>query len=550
MKLLDKDLQGIVLRDEQKFTLEHIKNVFDTQKNNKYFLLDLPTGVGKSILSMSIIKWYMSNIDSGTNFDILTNSKILQKQYTDEFRSVSNIWGRNEYKCSEFDCDCEHGAEFAKITKKKCPNCPYEADRNSYLTSKINLTNFHLYTIFRFSGFLDKRKSDVLIVDEAHELENIVSDFITVNINNSRFTKMRLPNASSLLRDLRKIDDIYTARDFIDKQLLGEIRSNVDTLKANRLTNKKSINRDLKINKALDEVSEEVDSNKAIEECEGYISKLEKFLEDFEKYPDNWVMEYTIDNKTKHKSISLTPIWVGEYIHKYIWSNYKYVFLLSGTILDRDIFSDINGIEREYANYLRVDSPFQLNKRPIYYLPVGKMSRNLKEDSFQKMIPIMNKLLSKYKHHKGIIHTNTFEIADMVKEFIPDKRIIHHSPDSRSKVAALDILYTSSEPKVVCSPSLYTGIDLKDDRSRFQIMLKVPYPYLGSLKNKQRMKTNSQWYGYYTVQKFIQTYGRAVRNYNDWAEFIILDANFTNLLSYNSKYFPNWVLSAIKQHNV
>jgi ATP-dependent DNA helicase DinG len=37
----------------------------------------------------------------------------------------------------------------------------------------------------------------------------------------------------------------------------------------------------------------------------------------------------------------------------------------------------------------------------------------------------------------------------------------------------------STKPNVLISPSLYTGLDLKDDLSRFQIIVKVPYPDLG-----------------------------------------------------------------------
>ena len=37
----------------------------------------------------------------------------------------------------------------------------------------------------------------------------------------------------------------------------------------------------------------------------------------------------------------------------------------------------------------------------------------------------------------------------------------------------------STEPTVLISPSLHLGLDLKDDLSRFQIIVKVPYGNLG-----------------------------------------------------------------------
>jgi Rad3-related DNA helicase len=35
---------------------------------------------------------------------------------------------------------------------------------------------------------------------------------------------------------------------------------------------------------------------------------------------------------------------------------------------------------------------------------------------------------------------------------------------------------TNSKKLVLISPSLHTGLDLKDEQSRFQIIVKIPYP--------------------------------------------------------------------------
>ena len=97
---------------------------------------------------------------------------------------------------------------------------------------------------------------------------------------------------------------------------------------------------------------------------------------------------------------------------------------------------------------------------------------------------------------------------------------------------------------------MVSGVDLKDDLSRFQIIIKIPFPYLGSNKIKQRQKTNKEWYSWKTVIDLIQAYGRSIRSEEDWAETYILDSSFSDLLKYNSNLIPRYITDAIKMLKV
>ena len=83
------------------------------------------------------------------------------------------------------------------------------------------------------------------------------------------------------------------------------------------------------------------------------------------------------------------------------------------------------------------------------------------------------------------------------------------------------------------------GVDLYDDLSRFQIMCKVPFPYLGDLVVQKRMERNKQWYSYMTVKSVIQSLGRSIRNESDFAMSYILDSDWERFYRMNSKMFPN-----------
>ena len=89
-----------------------------------------------------------------------------------------------------------------------------------------------------------------------------------------------------------------------------------------------------------------------------------------------------------------------------------------------------------------------------------------------------------------------------------------------------------------------------NDKARFQIIAKIPYPSLASEKNKLRKQNNPEWYAYRTVSSLCQMIGRPVRSKNDYADTIIIDESFGDVLKYSSHYIPNWLQESIKKISV
>jgi Rad3-related DNA helicase len=224
------------------------------------------------------------------------------------------------------------------------------------------------------------------------------------------------------------------------------------------------------------------------------------------------------------------------------------VFLMSGTILDKNLFCNLNGLEVSKAVYYSIESPFNPKSRPIYYMPLGKMSFKSKEETFKRYIPYIKKLLDKYKGKKGIIHTNSFELAKWIEDKIKDPRLVFH--DSSNKDEVLKIHMESEEPTVIVSPSMDTGVSFDDDSARFQIIAKVPYPSLASQKNKLRMNNNPDWYSWKTCGGIIQSSGRIIRSSRDWGDTIILDGSFGDVMKWSSHFLPDWFQKSIKRINV
>ena len=549
---LKKDLQKYKPRKEQNEALSFIDSEYQKNKLNKFFLLNLPVGSGKSHLALMIADWYKKNVNKMARVDIITNSKILQDQYANAYESISDLKGKDNYECETYACSCAQGAEFNRLNKTSCESCPYTYARESYQSGGISLTNFYLYILYAIYNpkLMESRDAKVLIVDESHEFDDVMSDFITIKITETSIKKYKFSNEYELIRKLKSVNSITDYVEYL-KYYNGEVVSTMEDMgsgMSNIRRNATEDKRDLKISKLLKTKNSDVKMMQLVTDLKQQQSKIEIFLTEYKANPNNWVLETGYNEKLKQRELSLEPIWAYDYLDKYVFSHYDMVFLMSGTILDKNLFCQLNGLDVNKSVYYSIGSPFPLKNRMIYYMPVGKMSYKSKEETFKRYIPYIKKLLDKYKNKKGIIHTNSFELSNWIKSSIKDKRLIFH--DSSNKDEMLKFHFDSPEPTVMVSPSMGTGVSFDNDYARFQIIAKVPYPSLGSQKNKMRQSNNPEWYSWKTVSGLVQMTGRAVRSDMDYADTIVLDGGFGDVMKHSSQFIPDWIQDAIKKINV
>lgn len=503
-------------RDNQLESLDFIKQSIES--NKKGIFLNLPVGSGKSFLAMMFTLWYRENINPDARVDIITNSRLLQTQYTNDFPFIGNVWGQENYDCDEYNTSCADGREICKTLKTSCNNCPWLKDLRKFISSPVSITNFHLYILWSVFGnkALSERNSNVLIIDEAHEFDPVYCDFITVKVSEKFIEKISDKNKKITRKLSEKIESIQTENDFyeyVKDELLPHMNSELKSL--------------------IIQMSNENDPelNKIANKYKTLFSTYQKydlFIKDFEKNANNWTIERQeiedIIKNEKYTSIEVKPVWASSFLKK-IWDKYDLVIFMSGTILDPYLFTNLVGMDLNDISYRTEDNKFPLKNRPIYYYPVGKMSYNEKKETMKKMIPVIKKILDENSNYKGIIHTGTYEISKLIEEKLGrDKRLLIY--DTNNRIEMFESHQKSKSPTVLVGPSMISGVDLKDDLSRFQIITKMPYPNLSSSKIKKRMEAKNGWYDWATLNAIIQSYGRSIRNEKDWAKTYILDMNF------------------------
>jgi ATP-dependent DNA helicase DinG len=533
--LFNELIDRITLRPEQENVMEWIKKPIEAGK--KFIVMQLPCGSGKSIIGQYFIKYYMNEVNPKAKFDLITNSKILQEQYLKEFGYLNDLKGMSNYKCEKWGKDCEYGklCNQTKNSGAQCSDCPHTMAQESYIDGTISVTNFHILGLHTLFGkkLIEKRKPDVLIIDECHLFEEVINGFLTITLTKRHLDKY------VVMEDAKKVSLMSSFEDIADlDEMALWLHNTLKPLLADSLAHH---------SKGLSRLS-----GKKLEEAIAITKSLSEFTQNLSRFISNHASKtgnYVGDRKTIKGDITweIQPLWTGEMIRNKIFASYDHVVLMSGTIIDREIFAYLNGIKPSEIGYYEIPSPFPVENRLIYYYPNGRMTYNNKVEAWKEYVPAINNILRKYKGKKGIIHTNSYELFNWLRSDIDDDRLIFATPERRE--LALREHIEREDDCVLVSPSMTEGVDLHDDLSRFQVILKIPYPNLSSKVFKQRLQTKPEWYTMKTLQTLFQSYGRSIRSKDDHADTFILDSCFGDLLVKSGHLFPAEIMAAIRKLN-
>lgn len=111
------------------------------------------------------------------------------------------------------------------------------------------------------------------------------------------------------------------------------------------------------------------------------------------------------------------------------------------------------------------------------------------EDNFPKVSEMAFKLMRLHSNQHGMIQTGSYKLAHMIYEYAPDElktRMLCYNGNVE-KQEIIDKL-EEKENLVLVGPTLLEGIDLPGDLCKFIIVMKVPWPSLGSVVTKKKMK--------------------------------------------------------------
>jgi ATP-dependent DNA helicase DinG len=457
---------------------------------------------------------------------------------------------------------------------------------------QLNIARNASHSIFNYSMFLallsnEKKiiRRDLLILDEGHLLEAEILNLTDLILSKKKWQKY-LPGF--FIIDCN--DDIKTWIDFLIQleakmlALLGDVqkikelfvfrRQKYNWKSSNILKIKRSLNTritDYFIAEGLRDVATNNNTCDAVElgELEDAIveylgreisnNTIDQALLDTEKLTQtinailsnqkNWIVSDIKKEYDEVIKVELKPLDISPYC-KDVFDRCSKTLVMSATILNSKAFCRNVGLDVADVKYIRVKSDFPVQNRPIYPLNIAYLNFNSLQlpEIKSSITKTIDDIMTIHRKDKGIIHTTSYEQLYFIKENISknnSQRLLVTDPSiQRDEVLAEHL--NSITPTVLISPSLYTGIDLKDDLSRFQIVTKVPYPNLGDRWINAKRDLDEEWYYWQTALRLVQAYGRSIRSKEDWAKTYILDSAFGSFVNKNRSFFPDWFVQAIR----
>lgn len=525
-------------RPSQRTVLDWVAELPD---NIKYILCEIPVGGGKSPLALNLSGWFSS---SKGNAYILTPQKVLQKQYEEdpefEKNMIHSLYGKSNYKCESKKTDCEMGSEI----KPRCTECPHNQAFRAIPHSPNVVLNYTLaFLLFKYAmdeKIIQKRK--LIVFDEAHTIENHLTEFNSISISEFRCNQI----GSLAFRQFTSMTDaVEWMKNVYHPALLKKIS---------------------KLSPEVSEIVEECefesraptkDELRTIALTKELVNHQEMIVEQILRQPIERVQEdYVLVNEGK-TVFKFKELYGKRNFRQFVDPMAEKFLFMSGTILNKEAFCSDLGIDPEQTAFLSLPSEFGEDNRPIFYMPTTKMTYGWdKPDNAknrQMMIDRIVKLCSEiHPEETGIIHAGSFQIAQFLVENLSKKiphKIMHHNPGSGNKRdAVLEEFQEPSDgvPRLLISPSITEGLDLKDDKGRFAIFAKVPYPAMSDAWIKRRMSISNEWYNRQALIAIMQGAGRVVRSESDWGHVYILDSSFGNLMRNNKYMLPKWWIDSVQ----
>jgi len=518
-------------RPEQDLALHLALDAF-INDDKRFVVIEAGTGVGKSAIGFTIAQYYNQHVKgSGTYY--LTTQKVLQQQYMRDFqkKGMFNLQSSTNFQCKYYKTKtCAMARREMEVSQdqkfKQCcggTGCRYRKAKQDFMDGEHGVTNFSYFLAeTHYSQQLEPRT--MMVVDECHNTELELGNFVEIVISEhfaNQVLKLKIPQLKTQYQVFRWVVDIY-------KPKLETIKYHYEKM-IEKLSLQKKMKEFLKVSSQYELIDK-------------HLCKLSRFIKTYHK--DNWILNITETDVKNTKKYEFKPICVGPYSEPYLFRSAKKVLLMSATVMNKEAFCEVLGLPIEQVAFISIPSPFPVENRPIIVSPIASMSFKNIDAGLPKMAQAVKAILDAHPNEKGIIHCHSYKIAQYLKRNVRSKRLLTHTSADREK--KLKIHMADPRPTVLLSPSMQEGVDLKGDLSRFQIICKVPYPYLGDKLVKKRMNKWKWWYPLQTAKVIVQSVGRSVRSDTDTAVTYILDADWERFWDKNKDVFPKGFKETLK----
>lgn len=504
----------------------------------KHVVVQAPTGIGKSVIATTVHRM-LRELRPAHRTTIITATKGLQDQYTEDDKLIFDLKGKTNYSCPINRGPYNSGSCRSAVKQGRCVKnivCPYVVTRRKWMDiAQLRSTNNSFQIEACPSICMDeKNRCNLIIADECHDLDDHIIQHTTLKFKVSDYIELGEYGITTVTKAITDLVKTFQSRHVGVPFKLTMDQYNAMQELSDAVT---------KALGALEDMFEDESRNDHdhIGSCIEMLQQINDKAAIFEDINDGdicsteWVLhEFEIDELVTLKSV------YAKQVSNYALFRKADIFLhMSATICGFESYAETLGLNPDEWAYFDLENPIPVANRKVYALQLHKMNSSFSE--FDALAKDIDKLITLHKDVNGIIHTVSFKLAQDIYSRSKYKDRMLVSGDRNEIMAWL----SGKQGRVVLSPSIEKGYDFKNDLSRFQIIAKVPFLYLGDPFVKMNVNMNQSWYSRKAILRIVQSCGRSIRGVNDYAKTYILDSNFKRLFEENANLFPTWFINSV-----
>jgi len=444
------------------------------------------------------------------NFDCLY---LTNDDFNDE------LWDQTQNKIHKFIYN--HDVKILKIEKCKKFNGKINKDKEKYRYN-IEVEDNHNYF------------ANNILVSNCHQIESELMGQIEFLLSEYMFKRVGYSVSIPTFEELTEYE--HWIQEHVT-HLASLLADKIDELKKLNNYRIKLSKSSLEFEKLAGEAQELTSQT---EELDRLVRRMRVFLNTLNTV--EWIFTIEKTKKLKYKRVVFRPLTIDLFAADSLLNFGEHRLYLSATILDHKSFCKSLGIDHQEAEFIRVPSTFPPENRRLYFTNTGYMNMNNLDETLPNVVNDVIKALNYHKAEKGLIHCHSYKIANYIENNCSSPRLLFHTSENREDI--LQKFIKSTKPLVLVSPSMTEGLDLKDDLARWEIIVKIPYLYIGDKQVARRMKVDPEWYIWQTCLTLVQSYGRIFRSENDWGTAYLFDSGARSFIRKNRQILPEWFIEA------
>lgn len=553
---------GFAPRDGQVAAVNQILEAY-IDEGMRNVILNASTGTGKSIIGAVVAETYstLKGNKVGPKSSIsLTATNVLAQQYEGSFIKIkeagqySMIKGAGNYGCTALSTPeqnetadacawftmVQESATFQATLDTHCARCEYLNVKKKRNMVRHLTTNYSFYFIDRlYSGKFEDR--DLIVWDEAHLINDLFSEH-----NAIYFSQKSLMKAAMDIADKVPMTDLRIAK------LIKAIGNDCSIPDKINETNYRTYLSGLKEIYAFAKEQGGIGQDRALRtgNMKQY-SALKRFTREYEgkfcKIDDlfNFEYDHSFEWNKEEKSVSVKPIFVGSMMEALYCGDESKNLFMSATVSDNFMTKTLQ-LDPAKTKFIKLEPTFPKENKEVVFLDPISLNYTSMQDpkTIKKLRSNIRKIVEHHveKGDRGIILAPSFKVtkeaADEIGNIKGMKLFEHRQGEKLVDILDAFKAYRGG-PAVLISPSMYEGIDLPGDLSRFQILVKAPFPSLGDKRMKFILDRHPDIYNTITIMKCVQGAGRSVRSMEDHATTYMLDANLKRIWGSNDNVWKD-----------